>query len=205
MAFYFRMAWREARASKGRFIFVVLAIAAGVGALSGVKGFNESVRYTLLAEARTLMGADLVIRLSVDPTDDELAFLEELRARGIDSTLVTETVSMSSSAGQPEPLLSSIKAADLSVYPYYGAIELDPPEPDMADNAVIVSSDLLLRLAVDVGDTIRVSAGEFRIAAVAVKEPDRMTTGFTLGPRVLMTRAGFDDAGLNLRGSSFPL
>ena len=201
MAFYFRMAWREARASKGRFIFVVLAIAAGVGALSGVKGFNESVRYTLLAEARTLMGADLVIRLSVDPTDDELAFLEELRARGIDSTLVTETVSMSSSAGQPQPLLSSIKAADLSVYPYYGTLEFDPPEPDMADNAVIVSSDLLLRLGVDVGDTIRVSAGEFRIAAVAVKEPDRMTTGFTLGPRVLMTRAGFDDAGLNVRGS----
>ena len=86
------MAWREARASKGRFIFVVLSIAAGVAALSGVKGFNESVRYTLLAEARTLMGADLVIRLSVDPTEEELAFLEGLRERGIDYTPVTETV-----------------------------------------------------------------------------------------------------------------
>ena len=39
--------------------------------------------------------------------------------------------------GQPQPLLSSIKAADLSVYPYYGTIEFDPPEPEMADNAVI--------------------------------------------------------------------
>ncbi len=28
-----------------------------------------------------------------------------------------------------------------------------------------------------------------------------MTTGFTLGPRVLMTHTGFDRAGLNVRGS----
>ena len=108
------MPWREARASKGRFIFVILAIAAGVGALSGVKGFNESVRYTLLAEARTLMGADLVVRLQVDPTDEEIAFLESLEARGIDYTPVTETVSMTASDQVPQPLLSSIKSADLS-------------------------------------------------------------------------------------------
>ena len=201
MKFAFKMAWREARASKGRFLWAILAIAMGVGALTGVKGFNESVRFTLLAEARTLMGADLVIRLSVDPTDEELAFLESLKGRGIDFTRVTETVSMSSSNTHPQPLLSSIKSADLSEYPYYGALEFDPPNPILTDDTVVVSDDLLMRLDVGVGDTIKVSAGEFRIAAVAVKEPDRMTTGFTLGPRVLMTPAGYDAAGLNVPGS----
>ena len=195
------MAWREARASKGRFLWVILAIAMGVGALTGVKGFNESVRFTLLAEARTLMGADLVVRLSVDPTDEELAFLQSFEGQGIDFTRVTETVSMSSSGSHPQPLLSSIKSADLSEYPYYGTLEFDPPNPKLTDDAVVVSADLLMRLGVVVGDTIKVSAGEFRIAAVAVKEPDRMTTGFTLGPRVLMTPAGYDTAGLNVPGS----
>ena len=195
------MAWREARASKGRFIFVILAVAAGVAALSGVKGFNESVRYTLLAEARTLMGADLVVRLQVDPTEEEIAFLESLAERGIDYTPVTETVSMSSSDQVPQPLLSSIKSADLSEYPYYGTLVFDPPTPEMDDDSIVVSSDLLLRLAVDVGDRVQVGGGEFRIAAVSLSEPDRMTTGFTLGPRVLMTRAGYDAAGLNVPGS----
>jgi putative ABC transport system permease protein len=37
--------------------------------------------------------------------------------------------------------------------------------------------------------------------AISRKEPDRMTTGFTLGPRVLMTREGFDRTGLNIFGS----
>jgi putative ABC transport system permease protein len=201
LRFALRMAWREARASKGRFVFVILSIAAGVAALTSVKGFNESVRYTLLAEARSLMGADLTIRLSVEPTEEELAFLESLRDQGIDYTPVTETVSMSSSRARPQPLLSSIKAADLAVYPYYGTIEFDPPEFEMGDDAVIVSEDLLMRLDVGVGDRVRVSAAEFRIAAVARKEPDRMTTGFTLGPRVLMSRGGYELAGLNVRGS----
>ena len=71
----------------------------------------------------------------------------------------------------------------------------------MGDDTAIVSEDLLMRLEVDVGDTIKVGAGEFRVAAVAVKEPDRMTTGFTLGPRVLMTPAGYGHAGLNVPGS----
>ena len=195
------MAWREAVASKGRFLFVILAIAAGVAALTAVKGFNESVRHTLLAEARSLMGADLMIRLSVDPTEDELEFLDGLRRQGIEYTPVTETVSMSSSEIEPQPLLSSIKAADLSVYPYYGAIEFDPPRPVLDDDAVIVSDDLLMRLGVSVGDTVQVSAARFRIAAVSKKEPDRMTTGFTLGPRVLMTHGGFERAGLKVRGS----
>ena len=201
MRFAFRMAWREARASKGRFIFVVLAIAAGVGALSGVKGFNESVRYTLLAEARTLMGADLVVRLQVDPTEDEIAFLESLSDRGIDFTPVTETVSMSSSSQVAQPLLSSIKAADLSEYPYYGTLEFDPPLTQLDDRSVAVSTDLLLRLDVDAGDAIQVGAGRFTIAAVSLSEPDRMTSGFTLGPRVLMTPGGYDAAGLNVPGS----
>ena len=201
MRFYLRMAWREARAARGRFVFGVLAIAAGVGALSGVKGFNRSVHYTLLAEARTLMGADLVIRLSVVPTEEEWAFLESLRERGIDYTPVTETVSMASSSVQPQPLLSSIKAADLSVYPYYGTPEFDPADPVIDDASAIVSSDLLLRLGVEVGDTIRVGAGEFRVAAVSLSEPDRMTTGFTLGPRVLLTRGAYQRAGLDVPGS----
>jgi putative ABC transport system permease protein len=204
MKFAFRMAWREARASKGRFVFVVLAVAAGVAALSGVKGFNESVRYTLLAEARTLMGADLVVRLQVDPTDEELAFLDSLSERGIDYTPVTETVSMSSSllSGQDSPpLLSSIKSADLSKYPYYGELVFDPPSPDLADDSVVVSGDLLLRLGIEVGDMVQVGGGRFTIAAVALSEPDRMTTGFTLGPRVLMTHGGYEAAGLNVPGS----
>src|SRR5580704_16613752 len=123
MKFAFRMALLDARASRGRFFFVVLAIAAGVAALTGVKGFSESVRYTLFKEARTLMGADLMIRMNGALNENEQSFLSSLRQKGIDYTPVTETVSMAAaSAPGSTPVLSSIKAADLSKYPFYGTL-----------------------------------------------------------------------------------
>src|SRR5262249_11789502 len=101
------MALMDARASRGRLVFIILAVAAGVAALTGVKGFSESTQFTLLKEARTLMGADLMIRLNAIPTAKDEEFLESLRAKGIDFTRVTETVSMASAGPQSTPVLSS--------------------------------------------------------------------------------------------------
>src|SRR5215469_11986770 len=111
------MAFLDARASRGRFAFVVLAIAAGVAALTGVKGFSESVHYTLIKEARTLIGPDLMIRMNFPPNSKDQQFLESLRAKGVDYTQVTETVSMASAGPQTIPILASLKAADLAKYP----------------------------------------------------------------------------------------
>jgi putative ABC transport system permease protein len=195
------MAFLDAKASRGRFAFVILAIAAGVAALTGVKGFSESVHYTLVREARTLMGADLMIRMNFPPNAKDQEFLDSLRVNGIDHTRVTETVSMTSANSHTIPILASIKAADLAKYPFYGVVEFEPQKPAMADDTAIVSDDLLFRLGVKIGDSIRVGAQEFRIAVISKKEPDRMTTGFTLGPRVLMTREGYKRTGLDIFGS----
>src|ERR1051326_2015304 len=147
------------------------------------------------------MGADLMIRMNGVPNQKEQAFLDAQQARGIDYTRVTETVSMASAGPQSTPVLSSIKAADLSKYPFYGVIEFDPAKPAMSAGTVVVSDDLLLRLGRHVGDSIKVGNQEFRIVGISKKEPDRMTTGFTLGPRVLMTREGYELTGLDVFGS----
>ena len=47
-----RIAWRETRSSLTKFLFVVFAVAIGVGALAGVRGFSESVRAMLNLLAR---------------------------------------------------------------------------------------------------------------------------------------------------------
>ena len=58
-----KIAAREARASRAKFLFVILAVAVGVGSLTGVRGFSTSFRTMLLRDARTLMAADLSARL----------------------------------------------------------------------------------------------------------------------------------------------
>ncbi len=195
LRFALLMAWRETRAATGKFALLVLAVALGTGALTAVTGFNASVHYTLSREARALMAADLSVRLPMRPSQADLDAVQALDADGIRTTRVTETVSMASS-GNHVPVLVSIKGADLSEYPYYGQLELDPANTRLDEKSVAVSDDLLLRLGIHVGDSIRVGQAEFRIAARVASEPDRMTTGFTLGPRVLFTREGLTSTGI---------
>src|SRR5262245_28597373 len=198
--FSVRMAWRETRAAPAKFLFVVLSVALGTAALTAVTGFNESVRYTLLREARSLMAGDMSLRMPVQPSANEIQFLRNLESRNIGSTRVTETVSMASSGNGP-PVLISVKGVDFSDYPFYGRLELDPANTHLDENSVAVSDDLLLRLHVRVGDSIAVGKRMFQIKARIAKEPDRMTTGFTLGPRVLFSREGLSAAGIIIPGS----
>jgi putative ABC transport system permease protein len=93
-------------------------------------------------------------------------------------------------SSKSRPILISVKGADFSRYPFYGQLALDPPGTQLDNQSVAVSDDLLLRLGIKLGDSIRVGQSEFRVAARVASEPDRMTTGFTLGPRVLFTRDG---------------
>ncbi|MEO8053174.1 MAG: FtsX-like permease family protein, partial [Acidobacteriota bacterium] len=205
-----RIAWRETRSSMTKFFFVVLAVAAGVGALAGVQGFSASFRATLLDESRTVMAADLTARQFVPASDREIAALDALAKRGAEHTLITETISMATSAqaapssDAATPALVSIKAVDPSKYPYYGAVRLDPPMPlrdALQPATVAVAQDVLLRLNTKVGDSLRIGTGTYRISAVVLNEPDRMSGSLNVGLRMMMSRAAFASTGLMGFGS----
>ena len=70
-----RIAWRETRASRAKFLFVILAVAIGVGSLTGVRGFSRSFRHMLLREARTLMAGDITARVFALPNAEQEAAL----------------------------------------------------------------------------------------------------------------------------------
>jgi putative ABC transport system permease protein len=199
-----RIAWREMRASRTKFLFVVLSVAIGVGSLTGVRGFSTSFRHMLLGQARTLMAGDLTARVFALPTAEQEAALRGLEARGVRRTWITETVTMASSASTADPLLISVKAVDPGAYPYYGVVKLNPPLPlreALDGRSVVVSDDLLVRLNVRIGDSLHIGGQDFRIAGAMVSEPDRMTGSLNVGPRVMITREGLDRTGLITPGS----
>ena len=193
-----------------KFLFVVLAVAAGVGALAGVQGFSASFRGTLLDESRTVMAADLTARQFTPATGQEVAALDALAKRGVEHTLITETISMASSAqaapnsDAATPVLVSIKAVDPAKYPYYGEVKFDPPmalTDALRPDTVAVAQDVLLRLNARVGDRLRVGTEAFRISAIVNSEPDRMSGSMNVGLRMMMSRAAFERTGLMGFGS----
>jgi len=199
-----KIAWRELQASRTKFLFVILSVAIGVAALTGVRGFSDSFQTTLLGEARTIMAADLSARMFRRPTPDEEQELNAMAAHGIQRTEVTDTVSMVSSPGDPVPLLVSLKAVDPQRYPFYGTVDLAPAgdlRQVLTDTTVVVAEDLLIRLHTQVGASLKIGDSTFRIAAILAREPDRLSSGMGLGPRVMMTQSALEKSGLLQQGS----
>ena len=200
-----RIAARELLFARVKCIFVSLSGARGVGALTGVRGFADSFSTTLLGQARSILAADLSARMSRTLRPEEQAHLQAFAQRaGAEMTQVTEMASMAGVEGDPVPLLVSLKVVDPAKYPFYGQVNLQPAGPlgaALDDHSVAVDESLLVRLHTKVGANLRIGGQLFRIKALILKEPDRLTAGVGIGPRVMMTRHAIDELGLLRRGS----
>ena len=200
-----KIGWRELRAAPAKFVFVVLAVAVGVAALSGIKGFGYAFRGMLLHNAKQLIAADLQAQTWESPTGEQIQKLEAIGSHAGRMTRVTETVSMAGSARQHVPQMISLKGVDATLYPFYGKIGLQPSQPLAtllsAEDAVVVTPELEMRLKVQPGDAIRLGGKEFRITGTVTSEPDRLASGFGPGMRALVSRAGLERTGLVQFGS----
>ena len=198
--------WRDLKSAPGKFAFVVLSVAVGVAALVGVRGFSESFRTTLMSEARSLMAGDLSARIFRQPSADEskkLAAMEQ-GIPGSDVTWVTETLSMASVPPDPVPILITLKAVDPAKYPFYGTAQLEPRmslQQALTGDSAVVADEFLVRLNAHVGQTLRLGGKNFKIAAVLTQEPDRISAGAGMGPRVMVSRASLENTGLLAPGS----
>ena len=198
--------WRDLKSAPGKFGFVVLSVAVGVAALVGVRGFSEGFRRTLMLEARSLMAGDLSARIFHQPTVDESKKLSEME-KGIpggDLTWVVETISMASVEQDPVPILVTLKAVDPAKYPFYGEAQLEPEmslQQALEGDSAVVAEEFLIRLNAQVGQSLRLGGRDFRIAAVLRQEPDRISAGAGMGPRVMISRAAMERTGLLAPGS----
>jgi putative ABC transport system permease protein len=199
-----KIAWRELHSSPGRFLFVAIAVAVGVGALSGVKGFGAAFRSMLFSNAKQLTASDLSAQVWALPDDKQLHDLRSLAGKTGDLTWVTETFSMAGRTNGGPPQLVTVKAIDPQKYPFYGSLTTSPARPLrelLSNDAVLVNSELLIRLRLHPGDSLRLGGQDFHISGTLITEPDRLASGFGPSMRVLMTRRALDRTGLVKPGS----
>jgi putative ABC transport system permease protein len=200
-----KIGWRELRAAPAKFVFVILAVAVGVAALSGVKGFGYAFRGMLLRNAKQLIAADVQAQTWDNLAPEQVARLQAIGSQHGELTRVVETVSMAASDKQHTPQMISVKAVDPAVYPYYGKLRLYPTLPLAtllsSNRSVVVTPELEMRLKVKPGDTFRLGGKDFQIAGTLLSEPDRLASGFGPGMRALVSPSGLDRSGLIQFGS----
>ena len=205
--------WRESRGSRGRIVFFVACLAAGVASVTAVAGLSEGLDQGIRREARTLLAADLSVRgrrpipEEVEAAIDLIAGAQRTGVREMLTLVAADRSAVGPAAGDGDTpaasVLVELKSID-GVYPFYGELELDPAVGIgelLAADSTVVAPEILGRLALAVGDAVRIGGASFRIAGTVLDEPDRIAGRLTMGPRLFVSAAGLERAGLVRLGS----
>lgn len=202
-----RMAAREVRASWRRLLFFFLCVAIGVGAIVALRSVVQSVRAALMGEARTLLGADVVVATS-RPWDPAVRREIEDRLRRAPITARTETISTATMArpeveGQPVARMVELLAVEPG-FPLYGTVSVDARRYEyglLEQQGVLVRPELLAQLNVRVGDRLLLGGHPFTIRGVVTSEPGSRPSAFSFGPRAIVSLADLRASGLLAFGS----
>jgi putative ABC transport system permease protein len=107
--------------------------------------------------------------------------------------------------------LVELKAVE-DQYPLYGQVEITPQQslqeslapldcPSLPCFGAVVQESLLISLGIQPHDYVKIGQAWFVVTGILVKEPDRVASAFSLGPRVLISRQALQATDLVKPGS----
>jgi len=199
-----RFSLREMRGGLSGFAIFLACIALGVAAIGGVNSVARAISAGVADQGQVLLGGDMRFQLTQrEASAPELAFLESLGK-------VSQSANMRSMArledGSDQALVEA-KAVD-AAYPLYGTLETEPSLPGDRlfgeKNGVFgaAAPDLLFeRLGLKPGGRLKLGTATFELRAKLVAEPDAVSHGFGLAPRLLISKEALAAAGLVQPGS----
>ncbi|MEO7191019.1 MAG: FtsX-like permease family protein [Vicinamibacterales bacterium] len=208
MMFVLRMAWRETRTSWARLGFFFLCVGLGVASIIVLRSVVQDVRITLMREARSLLGADIVVQTQ-RPWTPELraqigSLLEAVPPRN--QTEVVDTQTMAASVGATSG--GQVKLVELrgveQAFPFYGTIDLTsgPYSHDLLeDRGAVVQPELLSALDVKLGDRILLAGQPFTVRGVIARDRSQRGGGIAFGPRVYVDLAALRQTSMLAYGS----
>lgn len=199
-----RFAGRELRSGVKGFRIFLACLALGVAAIAAAGSTAEAFRRGLASQAGEILGGDLAL------TVEQRRFTPQERIAIESEGRVSWAVSARGMAEAPGGLRRLVELRGVAGdYPLAGRVDLRGarsldealrPAPDGTMGAAVEAS-LLDRLGLKLGDRFLVGNVPLIARAVLVQEPDRLSRGFALGPRVLtrlktVEEGGFLDPGL---------
>ncbi|HXG47028.1 MAG TPA: FtsX-like permease family protein, partial [Methylomirabilota bacterium] len=196
-----RMAWRDSRASRRRLLLYSTSIVLGIAALVAIGSFGAALDETVNEQAKTLLGADLVIssRQEFTAADEEL--FRELGGEQSRQITLPSMVSFPGTNGGSR--LVQVRAL-AGGFPFHGRLET-VPESAASDfrrgTGALVEESLLIQYQAGVGDVVKLGQLETRVAGILRKVPGETVLFATIAPRVFIAMSDLDRTGLLREGS----
>ncbi|WP_292289629.1 FtsX-like permease family protein [Marivita sp.] len=204
-----RFARRELRGGLKGFRIFLACLALGVAAIAGVGSVRSAIQSGLEAQGSILLGGDASVEFTYRFADpEERAYLESI-STGLSEITDFRSMVVRDPDGEAERALTQVKSVD-AAYPLTGEVVLDPQMPlaealagtDTQPGAVMAPL-LADRLGLTPGDSFRLGTRDFTLSAILVTEPDSSASGFSLGPRTMVTTDALREAGLLQPGTLY--
>jgi putative ABC transport system permease protein len=202
LALYFRFAWRDLRSGLQGFWIFLACLALGTAAIAMIGSLSAAIERGIEEQGQPLLSGDVEFSLvHRQATSDELAFISSKGEVSRIATLRAMAV-----AGEATTLIEA-KAVD-ELYPLYGTLQITGggdlktalAKQDGFYGAV--ADELLLgRLDIKPGDKIKIGTSEVVLRGLIANEPDRISDGIVLGPRIILSDAALQETGLVQPGS----
>jgi len=195
------MAWRDSRRNRGRLLLFISSIILGIAALVAINSFSENLQKDIDSEAKTLLGADLVVEGNQRANDSLSLVLDSLqsvaRARSLNF------VSMVYFPKGGNTRLAQVKALE-GDFPFYGNLITMPESASLAfrkSQRALVEKTMMLQFGLEPGDSIQIGNLRFEIAGQLNSSPGRSGIAGSIAPVVYMPMQFVEATGLVQEGS----
>ncbi len=183
LRFILRMAWRDSRSSRRRLLLFSISISLGVAALIAIGLFRASLAQAIDEQARSLLGADLVVESSRPFTAEQEQMLRSLGETQAREVRFRTMARFPKSGGTR---LVHVRALGGN-FPFYGRMETNPPAAAQTfreGGAAVPEESLLLQYRARTGDSIKIGEVTFKIAGALTKMPGEASPAASFAPRV---------------------
>ncbi|MDQ2660174.1 MAG: ABC transporter permease, partial [Verrucomicrobiota bacterium] len=181
--FLSRMAWRDSRSSRRRLLVFSISITLGIAALVSIGSFRASLSQAIEDQARTLVGADLIVESSRAFTPEDEALLKSLGAPQAREVRF-RTMAVFPAGGGTRLISARALGGD---FPFYGPMETAPASAAQdfrGGGRAVVDESLLVQFHAQPGDKITIGEEEFTIAGALKKMPGEASAAGSFAPRV---------------------
>lgn len=196
MRFILAMAWRDSRASRRRLLLYSFSIVLGIAALVSIGSFTSNVRRAMDAEAKGLLGADLMVTAPAALPPGVGDYLE-----GLGGEIAHEQTfsSMMTLPAARHLRLVQVHALE-GAFPFYGAFETEPAGAAArlheAADVVVLEPTLMAQFGVAVGDKVKLGRTLFTVVGALRKMPGESPGVAMMAPRAYIPMASLAATGL---------
>ncbi|MFT4848962.1 MAG: putative ABC transport system permease protein [Sediminicola sp.] len=198
-AWLFKMAWRDAKASKGRLLLFMASIILGIAAVVSIQLFSQNLKDNIQLQSKALMGADYIIDSEQQPNERAQAIIDSL---GPDASEVN-FVSMIAFPKNGGTKLVRVRGLE-GDFPFYGTIDTEPVSAAanyQETGAALVDVTLMLQFDIKPGDSIKIGEVTLPISGSLKAIPGTTAISTSVAPTIVIPYRYLDETELLQFGS----